>query len=62
MIIRVIAVDPDPPDKKDDLLVYQIPEHSRELALLLEMLDERKIEHTILPSAPRKSITKSKKE
>lgn len=54
MIIRLVAVDPRPRlDTKTDLVVYQLPENSREFELLTEMLDERKIEWTVLKT-PRK--------
>lgn len=51
-IVRIIVIDPQPRDPSADIIVYQVPEHSRALELLIEMLDERSIEHVELESKP----------
>lgn len=73
MIARIIAVDPRPRPPKngvlDDVVVYQVPEHSRAYELLIELLDSEHIEHTRLdtplkpkkPPKPRKPRTKKVK-
>jgi len=52
MLLRVIAVDPDPredPRKEtNDLLTYHVPENSRQLELLLQMLKAGRIEHVVI--------------
>lgn len=36
-IVRVVVVDPQPdPNRASDLLVYQVPENSRELTILVD--------------------------
>jgi hypothetical protein len=43
-IIRLIVVDPSPREGiKTDLVVYQVPEHSREFGLLTWAFDSLKI-------------------
>lgn len=58
MIIRIIVVDPEPKDARDDTLVYQVPEHSRAEELLCEMLDERGIEWIKFDEKPVKKSRK----
>jgi len=53
MTIRLIAVDPAPRAGKSDVLVYQVPEHSRERELLCELLEGAKIEWTTLRPATK---------
>lgn len=54
MIIRLIAVDPRPrPDAKTDLVVYQVPENSREMQLLTECFEQCGVEWQMLV-IPRK--------
>lgn len=53
MIIRLIAVDPNPRKGESDLVVYQVPEHSRAHELLVALLDGAGIEHTFIESMPR---------
>ena len=48
MIIRLIAVDPVPRPGRSDVLVYQVPENSRELEVLADLLTARGIEWTTL--------------
>ncbi|HEY4723995.1 MAG TPA: hypothetical protein VII92_19230 [Anaerolineae bacterium] len=55
MIIRLIAVDPRPRKGKSDLLVYQVPENSREAELLIELLSNAGIEHALLEAPPRRT-------
>lgn len=43
-ISRIIAVDPSPRLNEGDIIVYQVPEHSRAEELLCEMLEARQIE------------------
>lgn len=44
MIIRIIAIDPNPREPNEDIIVYQVPEHSRAAELLISLLDGAKIE------------------
>lgn len=44
MIVRLVAVDPNPDPKRSDLLCYQVPEHSREFKLLAELFTKAGIE------------------
>lgn len=53
MIVRLIAVDPRPRKGEQDLRVYQVPEHSRELELLQELFDAAKIEYAVVGSTPK---------
>jgi len=53
MIIRLIAVDPRPRQGESDLVVYQVPEHSRAHELLAELLDAAAIEWTTIETPPR---------
>jgi hypothetical protein len=47
MIIRIMVVDPNDAQR---VLVYQMPEHSREEGLFKELLDMAGIEHVTLES------------
>lgn len=59
MIVRLIAVDPNPrPDSRTDLVVYQVPEKSRELELLIWAFERLGISWVELPSKPRKDRKK----
>lgn len=53
-IVRLIAVDPRPRIGEGDVVVYQVPEHSREIELLIELFSEHGIEHTVLETARKK--------
>jgi len=53
-IIRVVALDPAPRSAGDDLITWQVPENSRSLKLLLELLEDRNIEYDIVEFKPRK--------
>lgn len=59
MIVRLIAIDPNPRPGETDVLVYQVPEGSRAMELLCEMFEERKIEFIVLEPALRKRAKKS---
>lgn len=48
MIVRVIVVDPAPRPGKGDLLVYQVPENSRELELLQELCNRAGVESAVV--------------
>ena len=50
MIVRVIVIDPNPRDPRDDVVVYQVPEKSRAFELLMDMLDCMKLEHVVINS------------
>jgi hypothetical protein len=52
MIIRLVAVDPRPRQGETDLRVYQVPEHSREEELLVELFESARIEYAKI-EAPR---------
>jgi len=53
MIVRLVVVDPHPRKDESDLIVYQVPEHSRAYELLVEMLEEKKLEHVVIKSPPK---------
>ena len=57
MIIRLIAVDPNPELGHSDILVYQVPENSREFKLLSRLLDEAHIEWCIIESSRHRTTT-----
>jgi hypothetical protein len=44
MFIRIMVVDPEPKNPRDDALVFQLPEHSRQEELFCWLLDEANIE------------------
>jgi len=56
MIIRLIAIDPRPRRAEDDIIVYQVPEHSRAHELLAELLNGAGIEWAVIgtPTPKRK--------
>lgn len=55
MLIRIIAVDPEPREdpRKDtnDLLTYHVPENSRQAELLTELLHNARIEYVMLDTS-----------
>jgi hypothetical protein len=59
MIVRIIVVDPKPQLGRSDLLVYQVPERSREYTVLTELLDRAKLEWAMVHST-RKATSKRK--
>jgi len=49
MIVRIIAIDPNPdPKRTSDLLVFQVPEHSREYSVLTESFNKAGIEWDVV--------------
>jgi hypothetical protein len=59
MIIRVIVIDPRPRDPRDDVIVYQVPEKSRAHELLIEMLEDRRLEFVEIQSVKKLKEKKS---
>jgi len=57
VIVRLIAVDPRPRIGDSDLVVYQIPNHSRAMELLTELFDAAKIEWTIIETEPKGKVS-----
>lgn len=55
MIVRLLALDPQPEAGRSDVLCYQVPEKSREYKLLVHLFELYGIEFTELASAPRKA-------
>lgn len=57
MIVRIVVVDPKPElsNPKSDILVYQVPEHSRECELLIELFEQAHLEWVMIESKRRKS-------
>lgn len=51
MIIRVIVIDPDPRDPRDDVIVYQVPENSRAQGLLIQLLENSGLEFVEIESS-----------
>ena len=54
MIVRILAIDPNPVAGRSDVLCYQVPEKSREYAVLVSALERMGLEFTTLPPGPRK--------
>lgn len=50
-IVRVIVVDPEPTGP-DDLIVYQVPEHSRAHKLLISLCEQAGLQHVTI-EAPK---------
>lgn len=50
MITRIMVIDPNPRDPKDDTIVYQVPERSRAYELLLDMLTQAGLSWVEVPS------------
>lgn len=59
MIVRLLALDPQPEAGRSDILCYQVPEHSREYRLLVSLFELYRIEYTTLMSTPRKARPKA---
>lgn len=53
MIVRLIVIDPKPAAGRSDILAYQVPENSREFALLTELFTKEGLEWETI-SIPRK--------
>lgn len=54
MITRLMVIDPQPRDPREDVLVYQVPEHSRAYEMLVELLDKAGLEWTEIQ--PRRKV------
>lgn len=56
MLTRIVVVDPNPPDRCNDTIVYHVPENSRAYHLLLELLQQRGIDYVevTFPTKKRK--------
>jgi hypothetical protein len=50
MISRIMVVDPQPDPQRGDILVYQVPEKSREFKLLTELFSAAGLEWTVVES------------
>lgn len=59
MIIRIIVIDPNPRDPRDDVIVYQVPEKSRAYELLVELLSARRLEFVEIQSIRKLKEKKS---
>lgn len=59
MIIRVIVIDPNPRDPRDDVIVYQVPEKSRAHELLIDMLQGCHLEFVEIQSTKKLKEKKS---
>lgn len=44
MIIRVCVIDPEPRDPRNDVLVFQVPERSRQYELLVRLLEQASLD------------------
>ena len=51
MIIRIMVLDPAPRNPQDDIIVYQVPEHSRAHELLVEMVEAQGYDHVLIESS-----------
>lgn len=60
MIVRLVVVDPRPRDPQRDVVVYQVPERSRELELLVESFEALGIQCVTVES-PRTRKPRSQK-
>lgn len=58
MIIRLIAIDPRPRSGESDVRAYQVPEHSRECELLVELFEAAKIEYAVIEASPYRQKAK----
>lgn len=54
MIVRIMVVDPEPRNAIDDVIIYQVPERSRQEVLLCELLDNADIDWVKIKSTRRK--------
>lgn len=61
MIIRIIAIDPTPRDPREDVVVYQVPEHSRAHELLVSLLEDAHIEFIEIESVRKAALKKIEK-
>lgn len=54
MIIRVCVIDPEPRNPMDDVLVFQVPENSRQHELLTELLHDAGLEFVAIQSTRKR--------
>ena len=60
MIVRILAVDPTPAAGRSDILVYQVPENSREFAVLTAALTASGVEWEEVKSVRKNKVTLTK--
>lgn len=59
MIIRLMVIDPEPQADRSDVLVYQVPENSREMKLLTQLFTQARLEWEVVTfSGPRRGKDK----
>jgi len=61
MFVRIIVIDPEPEDDRDDALVFQMPEHSRNIKLFTKLLDDAGIEWVQMEAPVRKRSAEEKR-
>lgn len=49
MIVRIVVVDPNPKCSENDVLVFQVPEKSRQQEILTELLSEAGYDFVEIP-------------
>lgn len=54
MIVRLLVIDPQPRPDRSDVLVYQVPEKSREMELLTQLLNQARLEWEIVEFSGRR--------
>lgn len=55
-IVKVVCIDPKP--RKHEVpraLIYQVPDHSREMGLLQSLFDRRGIEYEVMSNGRKRS-------
>lgn len=57
MIVRILAIDPNPEPGRSDLLVYQVPENSREFKTLTALMTAANIEWESLAAPQKAGVT-----
>lgn len=53
MFVRYIVADPEPRDPKDDTLVFQIPENSRNEELFVWMCEQTGVDYVKVEFTPK---------
>lgn len=56
MIVRILAIDPTPALGRSDILVYQVPENSREFAVLTAALTAAGVEWEEVKSVRKNKV------
>lgn len=54
MIVRLMVIDPNPQPTRSDVLVYQVPEKSREMELLIQLFDQARLEWEVVEFSGRR--------